>query len=143
VQAVLDGHNRPRYRKHIFAFRGLLTCAFDDCMMTAETKKQKYTYYRCTGSKGRCQLPYVREEELGERLGQILKDIHIPDDVLRQLENSLTQDQKNSHTEKKAQQEKLQQRLTAVRNRIDQAYTDKLDGKISEELAEKDRRMAA
>jgi DNA-binding IscR family transcriptional regulator len=88
-------------------------------------------------------LPYVREEELGERLGQILKDIHIPDDVLRQLENSLTQDQKNSHTEKKAQQEKLQQRLTAVRNRIDQAYTDKLDGKISEELAEKDRRMAA
>jgi DNA invertase Pin-like site-specific DNA recombinase len=134
VQAVLDGHNRPRYRRHIFAFRGLLTCAFDDCMMTAEMKKQKYTYYRCTGSKGRCQLPYVREEELGERLGQILKDIHIPDDVLRQLDNSLTQDQKNSHTEKKAQQEKLQQRLTAVRNRIDQAYTDKLDGKISEEF---------
>ena len=41
VQAVLDGHNRPRYQNHIFAFRGLLTCAFDDCMMTAEMKKQR------------------------------------------------------------------------------------------------------
>jgi site-specific DNA recombinase len=134
VQAVLDGHNRPRYRKHVFPFRGLLTCAFDDCMITAETKKQKYTYYRCTGSKGRCELPYIREEELAERLGQVLKDIHIPDDVLRQLENSLTETQQNSQAEKKTQQEKLQQRLTAVRSRIDRAYTDKLDGKISEEF---------
>jgi site-specific DNA recombinase len=134
VQAVLDGHNRPHYQKHIFPFRGLLTCAFDDCMMTAEMKKQKYTYYRCTGSKGKCQLPYIREEELAHRLGQILQDIHIPDDVLRQLENSLTEDQKNSHAEKKDRQETLERRLTAVRSRIDQAYTDKLDGKISEEF---------
>ena len=134
VQAVLNGHNRPHYQKHIFPFRGLLTCAFDDCMMTAEMKKQKYTYYRCTGSKGKCQLPYIREEELADRLGQILQDIHIPDDVLRQLENSLTQDQQNSHAEKKARQENLERRLTAVRSRIDQAYTDKLDGKISEEF---------
>ncbi len=103
-------------------------------MMTAETKKQKYTYYRCTGSKGRCELPYIREEELAERLGQVLQDIHIPDDVLRQLQTSLTEKQQNSQTEKKAQQEKLQQRLSSVRSRIDQAYTDKLDGKISEEF---------
>jgi DNA invertase Pin-like site-specific DNA recombinase len=134
VQAVLQGHNRPRYQKHIFPFRGLLTCAFDDCMLTAEIKKQKYTYYRCTGSKGKCDLPYVREEELGERLGQILKDIHIPDDVLQQLESSLAQDEKNTQAEKKSQQETLQKRLTAVRSRIDHAYTDKLDGKISEEF---------
>jgi site-specific DNA recombinase len=134
VQAVLDGHNRPRYQKHIFAFRGLLTCAFDDCMLTAEMKKQKYTYYRCTFSKGKCELPYIREEELGERLGQILKDIHIPNDVLQQLESSLSESEKYSQAEKKAQQDKLQQRLTAVRNRLDQAYTDKLDGKISEDF---------
>ena len=61
VQAVLDGHNRPRYRRHTFAFRGFLTCAFDDCMMTAETKKKKYTYYRCTGSKG--SASYLRSEK--------------------------------------------------------------------------------
>src|SRR5712692_3025228 len=35
---------------------------------------------------------------------------------------------------KKQQQERLQQRLASVRHRIDQAYMDKLDGKISEEF---------
>jgi site-specific DNA recombinase len=29
VQDVLQGHNRPKYRKHQFAFGGLLTCAYD------------------------------------------------------------------------------------------------------------------
>src|SRR5438067_1959696 len=45
VQAIFAGHNKPKYRKHKFAFSGLLTCAFDDCMVTAGMQKQKYTYY--------------------------------------------------------------------------------------------------
>jgi hypothetical protein len=49
--------------------------------VTAEVKKSKYTYYRCAGARGKCALLYFREEELGDRLGQILKGIHIPDDV--------------------------------------------------------------
>ena len=132
VQEVLDGHNRPRYRKHEFAFRGLLTCAFDNCTLTAEIKKQRYKYYRCTESKGKCELPYIREEALAERLGQVLQGIYIPDDVLGQLESSLSLDNRRMESEKKQQQEKLQQRLAGVRHRIDQAYMDKLDGKISE-----------
>jgi site-specific DNA recombinase len=133
VQNVLHGHNRPKQRKHEFAFAGLLNCAYDDCMITAEMKKHKYTYYHCTGYKGKCALPYMREEEVGQRLGQVLKDIHVPDDVLTQLEQSLTDADRNTHQEKKRQQVQLEQRLTAVRRRIDQAYTDKLDGTISED----------
>jgi site-specific DNA recombinase len=41
VQAVLEGHNRPKYRKHQFAFAGLLTCAHDGLTVTAEVKKAK------------------------------------------------------------------------------------------------------
>jgi site-specific DNA recombinase len=134
VQEVLHGHNRPRYKTHDFAFRGLLTCAFDDCMVTAEIKKKRYTYYRCTGIRGKCALPYVREEQLAENLGRILQDIHIPDDVLAQLDKSLTDDQRRTQAQKKEQTERLQQRLAAVRHRIDQAYTDKLDGKIDEDF---------
>ncbi len=134
VQDVLHGHNRPKYRKHGFAFAGLLSCAFDDCMITAEIKKQKYTYYHCTGYKGKCSMPYLREEELGARLGQTLQDIHIPDDALAQLQKSLGDAEKNVRQDKKQQQERLQQRLTAVRRHIDQAYLDKLDGKISEDF---------
>src|SRR5882724_6257448 len=76
----------------------------------------------------------VREEELGARLGQTLQDIHIPDDVLTQLQKSLGDAEKNLRQDKKQQQERLQQRLTAVRRHIDQAYVDKLDGKVSEDF---------
>jgi len=96
VQAVFDGHNKPKYQKHEFAFGGLLTCAYDDCMVTAEFKKQKYTYYRCTGYRGKCALPRMKEEELGQELGRVLQDIHIPDDVLAQLEKGLTESQRRS-----------------------------------------------
>jgi site-specific DNA recombinase len=55
----------------------------------SEFKKQKYTYYRCTGYRGKCELPYFREEVMAERLGQVLQAIRIPDDILAQLEESL------------------------------------------------------
>src|ERR1700693_3302790 len=46
VQNVFRGRNKPKYRKHEFAYRGLLTCAYDNCLVTAEIKKSKYIYYR-------------------------------------------------------------------------------------------------
>ena len=134
VQAVFRCHNKPKYRKHDFAFSGLLHCAYDNCAVTAEIQKQRYTYYRCTGFRGKCELPYFREEEIASRLGKILKDIHIPDDVLSQLEKSLLTDKGRDEAIRKQQGERLKQRLSAVRHRIDQAYLDKLDGKISEEF---------
>ena len=134
VQGIFQGHNRPKYGKHQFAFSGLLNCAYDECRVTAEIKRSRYIYYRCTGYRGPCELPYFREEEIGERLGKILKDIYIPDDVLGQLESSLLTDKGNADALRKQQSERLRQRLTSVRHRIDQAYTDKLDGKISEDL---------
>jgi site-specific DNA recombinase len=56
VQDVFRGHNQHKYRKHDFAFGGLLRCAHDDCTVTAEIKKQRYVYYRCTGYRGKCSL---------------------------------------------------------------------------------------
>ncbi len=133
VQSVFGGHNKPKYRKHEFAFSGLLHCAYDNCAVTAELKKNRYTYYRCTGYRGKCELPYFREEELGDRLAVTLRNIHIPDDVLLQLEKSLLTDKGREEAIRQEQSERLKQRLAAVRHRLDQAYLDKLDGKIPEE----------
>ena len=134
VQEVFPSHNRPKYRGHDFAFGGLLQCAYDNCTVTAELKKQKYTYYHCTGHRGKCPLPYYREEELGTRLGRILKDIHIPDSVLETLQEAFQQDQQRMEDCRKEEREKLQRKLTAVRNRMDQAYLDKLDVRITEDF---------
>jgi site-specific DNA recombinase len=72
VQAVLAGHNRPKYSKRDIAFRGLMNCAHDGCMLTGDVQKEKYVYYRCTGNRGKCNLPRFREEVLAERLAQFL-----------------------------------------------------------------------
>lgn len=131
---VLRGHNKPKYGKQEIAFRGLLTCAHDSCTITAERKKGKYVYYRCTGYRGKCATPRFTESKIAERLGIVLKDIHIPDAILTRLQESLGRDQEQLLENAKAQRNGLEQRLSAVRRRMDQAYQDKLDGKIPQEF---------
>ena len=130
VQQVFNRANRPRRQKHEFAFTGLLQCAHDGCAITAEIKKHRYVYYHCTGFRGKCELPYFREEELADRLGQVLVDIHIPDAVLAQLKHSLASDQHRNQQALREQRQRLNQRLSMIRQRLDQAYLDKLDSKI-------------
>jgi len=48
--------------------------------MTAERKKGKYTYYRCTGFRGGCGNTYIREEQLAMLLGTLVEGIQIPAD---------------------------------------------------------------
>lgn len=108
VQANFRGHNRPKQRKHEFAFSELLRCAYDNCTVTAEIKKSRYTYYHCTGFRGKCDLPWFREEELESRLGGVLKNIHIPDNILTQLEKSLLTDKGREETLRKQQGARLQ-----------------------------------
>jgi site-specific DNA recombinase len=64
----------------------------------------------------------------------VLKNIQIPEDAMRQLQDSLRQDSKEIREGTEIQRTRLEQRLSAVRRRIEQAYLDKLDGKISEEF---------
>jgi site-specific DNA recombinase len=134
VQDILSGRNKRKCRKHDFAFRGLLTCAEDNCTMTAEVQKGKYIYYRCSGYRGKCSTPYFREEEISQKLGEILKNIQIPDDVAHRIEDSFDRDRESVKAESAAQHERLEKRLLVVRRRMDQAYADKLDGKLPEDF---------
>jgi hypothetical protein len=77
-----------------------------------------------------------REEVMAERLGQVLQAIRIPDGVLAQLEESLLSDKTHEETLRKRQAERVEQRLTQLRRRLEQAYVDRLDGKITEEFWE-------
>ncbi len=134
VQSVLSGHNRPHYSKHEIAFRGLLTCAHDDCAVTGEIKKGKYVYYRCTGFRGKCALPRFREQEISERLGHVLQDVHIPAEVVRSIEASLQQAQRKMRDNASQERTRLERELASLHGRMDAAYLDKLDGKITEEF---------
>src|SRR5262249_22698167 len=97
-------------------------------------KKGKYVYYRCTGHRGKCSTPRFTESQIAERLGNVLQEIHIPDEILLSLQQSLTSDQIKIESELGMQRQTWEQRLASVRRRMDQSYQDKLDGKISEEF---------
>jgi site-specific DNA recombinase len=129
---VLHGHNKPKYRKHDIAFRGLLTCAHDNCTVTAELKKNKYVYYRCSGGRGPCDLPRFREQEIADRLGHVLEHVSIPAEVAMQIEEELKCEHAHAHEHVARERARLARALDEVRRRMDAAYMDKLEGKISE-----------
>ena len=137
MQVVLRGHNKPKYGKQEIAFRGLLRCAHDNCTITGERKKGKYVYYRCTGYRGKCATPRFTESEIAAKLSVVLKDIHIPDVILAQLQESLSRDHDQLIDNASAQRNSLEQRLVAIQRRMDQAYQDKLDGTIPQEFWER------
>ncbi len=140
VQEVLTGHNRPKYSKREIAFRGLMTCAHDGCMLTGDVQKEKYVYYRCTGNRGKCDLPRFKEEVLSERMGEPLKGLQVPPEIVAQIVTLLRDDQGQVASRLEKERTRLESRLTSIRNRMDAAYVDKLDGKIPEDFWE--RKMA-
>jgi len=79
-------------------------------------------------------VPRFREEQIAEKLGQILKDIRIPDEVTARIERSLDRTQLQQRDRLASERVRLEQRLEEMKRRMDQAYTDKLDGKIPEDF---------
>jgi hypothetical protein len=79
-------------------------------------------------------LPVHPRRRPRKSAGAILKDICIPDDVLAQLQEALLSDKDRQEEITAQQRSLLQQRLAQINRRIDQAYMDKLDGRISDEF---------
>ncbi len=134
VQDVLHGHNKPKYSKHDIAFRGLLTCAHDNCTVTAELKKGKYVYYRCSGGRGPCDLPRFREQEIAHMLGDVVRDVVIPPEVAQRIASAMERDHVDLGARVAQERARLNRELSTLRGRMDAAYSDKLDGKISEDF---------
>jgi site-specific DNA recombinase len=132
VQRVLDGRHAKKHRraKHDFAFSGLIACGHCGCSMVGEIKKQRYVYYHCTGYKGKCEEPYVREEVLEEQFADLLGRLSFDGEVLDWVRAAL----RHSHAAEKREHEAAIARLQAeygrFQNRIHAMYVDKLDGRV-------------
>jgi len=104
VQSVLGSHNRPKYSKQKIAFRGIMRCAYDGCMITGDVQKGKYVYYRCTGNHGKCELPRFREEDMAERLGEPLKGLQMPKDAVTRIISTVNKDRRYLADKTRAEQ---------------------------------------
>lgn len=141
VQDILDGRRTKRGGlEQNFAFSGLIQCGHCGCALVAEIKKGKYVYYHCTGFKGKCGEPYVREEVLVEQFANHLSRLRIDEEVFDWIVRALREscsDEKREHSDAIA---RLQAEWERLQKRIDALYVDKLDGTIEEDFY---RRMRA
>ena len=93
-------------------------------------EKGQYIYYHCTGHKGRCPEPYIREEILVEQFALSLGRIRLDAELAIWMESAL----RDRNTEQKqlaeASLSQLQSEYSLLQTRLDAMYVDKLDGKI-------------
>ena len=136
VQAVMEGKGRKRrgHRKQQHPFMGLLKCGRCGCTMTAERKKGKYVYYRCTGFKGSCGNVYIRQEQLADLLGDVIKPIQITADIAEGIANALRATDVDAESQRRASLQQLDQRRRTVVAKLDRGYDDFVSDRISEEF---------
>jgi hypothetical protein len=132
VQAMLGRKPRATYPKQQHAFMGLLTCARCQCSITAERKKGKYMYYRCTGFHGKCGNAYIREERLSALLGEVVQRVQIPVEIADWLAGSLRDGQIEAEQMRQRASAQLTKCRQEIQARLDRGYEDYLEGRISD-----------
>jgi hypothetical protein len=133
VQGVLDGRNARKIRgtKHDFAFSGLINCGHCGCALVGELKKGRYVYYHCTGFKGKCDEPYVREEVIAEKFSEVLGRLTFGNEVLAWVTKALQESHADEQKEHEAAIKRLQAEYDRLQNRLHAMYIDKLDGRVN------------
>ena len=82
-----------------------MSCGRCGCAITAEIKKGRYIYYRCTGCKGKCGEATLREEKLQGLLGELVRAIEIDGDKVEWIKEA----PRASHQDERAYSLYLQQ----------------------------------
>lgn len=137
VQSTMGYVKTPHLAKRQLTYRGLMTCAHCGCTITGETKKNRYTYYRCTNGKGICEFVKNRREEyLEDEFKNALRQIKLPLEVVKWTEEELERTEAVGAKEKETHLANLKRRFREIEKRHSEACDRYLDGKIPEELWE-------
>lgn len=129
VQKALKKRYKPKETKRGFMFQGLMTCGKSGHCFCGELRKGKYIYYHCT----RCTGTYVREEVLDQKLGERFQDFKLALDRAEMIRGMLRNRHENRFKDVSEQLSALITRREKLNTWIEQAYTDKLEGKIAED----------
>ncbi|MFC2106639.1 recombinase family protein, partial [Candidatus Bipolaricaulota bacterium] len=134
VQAKLDRKPKARTR-HVFPFRGLLTCARCGCKITASLRKGKYIHYNCTGGRGKCDVQkVVRQEELAERLRTIVGAVTLSHEQVEFFLELHKKSRRGTQFQAKLEIETLENEMAAIREERLQAFSSKLQGQVTDEF---------
>lgn len=134
VQTWLTKGKPKAITKKEFQFSGLLTCGDCGCAIVGEIKKGRFVYYHCSRNKKECseRAVYVREEKLAEQFEETIKSIRVPEDAIEQIVGILKESYYDKNQYRDQEISRLRAKIDQLTARKDQAYIDKLDGKISD-----------
>jgi hypothetical protein len=134
---VLNGKAAPKYRKHLWLFKGLIRCGACRRLITWEEHKG-IVYGHCSQYRKCSQRTWVKENEIE---GQILEAFGNLEIKNKRLMEWIRKALKDSHKDEIAYREtclnELKRRHEVILKRLDRLYDDKLDGKISEDFYER------
>ncbi len=124
--------SRPKKNKHDFAFTGMVRCGHCGASLTAEVKKGKYTYYRCAKQ---CEnVVYLPENKLALQLGEALRRIKLTPEIVEWTREALLSSHADQAEHHRATVARLNARKEQLTSCVDQAYTDRLEGRITEDM---------
>jgi site-specific DNA recombinase len=135
AQEKLNGRTRHRTSRR-FPYKGLLVCGYCGCNLTAEYhprgENREYIYYRCTYSRGKCAQPRYTQEELSDRLAEVINRIYISREIIETLHSIEQSTAEERLLQRRSRLMGLRSEKQDLTLQQESAYRDKLRGIISE-----------
>lgn len=124
-----------------FTFKGIFTCGECERCITAEKKKGRYVYYRCTKYKTDCSQRPVKEETIMQSVDKLLDPLQaIDENGIAYAVAALKQSLETKRGWHNRAYEAMLAEKTRLKHRLDKMYEDRLDDKITEDFYEQKRK---
>ena len=135
VQSKLKDPRKSKTHNIEFPYTNLIKCEKCGCYLTAEIKKGKYIYYHCTGNKGgECKKDYIRQEGIEDSIYKTLLMIKIPGSLINKILDAVKEMHYKKCEYSDESTESIEKQIAILKKRIELAYIDRIDGKITEDF---------
>lgn len=134
VQQIKAGFHKKKFKYAglPYIYRGLLRCGHCGLSMTPE-KHKGHVYYHCTQYNGKHEAKWLTEDDITSQLGQVFKNLQVPEDVLQQIVDTLNNLHQNKMDFQNKQFDELTKGRKSTTTMMDNLYLDKLKGRITDD----------
>lgn len=116
--------------KRLYTTQGLLKCGGCGCSYSSYVRKNNI-YIQCSKAKGSCDQRNVAEKKIMPRLIEIVGGLKVTKGAIDEILGDLKQKHDNDQQYFRAVIENSKAEHTKLKRRLDAAYEDKLDGRIT------------
>ena len=134
VQQLKASFNKRRYKfdgRLPYIYRGMLRCGHCGLSITPE-KHKSIVYYHCTQYNGKHGAEWLTEDSITEQLGQVFKNLQVPDHIMNEILGSLNNVHQGKVEFQKEQYNKLTREHKELDKMLSNLYMDKLKGRITD-----------